>query len=169
MALNTVPIIPRDGTITVTDGAALSYTVAYEDGDLSVSGLRAGQMSTEIFRDRGIMYSFRQIQEEPVSLSFSAHATEIADGTEQTFLDVFNKTGAWSAATSQLANSGDVHAVTVTFTGDTSGDGTGGEAGQTIVITYFIPEDSSFSEGVPGKFSVSGSGVLLASAGISRT
>jgi hypothetical protein len=158
MALNTAPIIASDGTILVNDGAALAYTVAYEEGDFSISGMREGDYSVELFRDRGDIFAARKIQQEPVSVSFSAILTEVHDGTEQTFADVFTKAplGSWASATSMLAAAGDVWACKVTLTIDSSAAGAGGEAGQTIVLEHFIPESVDISEGTPAKVSVSG-------------
>jgi hypothetical protein len=157
MALNTIPYIAADGVILVNDGAALAYTVAYEEGDFSISGMREGDYSVELFRDRGDIFAARRIQQEPVSVSFSAILTEIHDGAEQTFADVFTKAplGAWAAATSTLAAAGDVWSCKVTLTLDTSGLPSGGDSG-TIVLEHFIPEDVSISEGTPAKVTVSG-------------
>jgi len=167
VALNTIPYIPADGQIVVTDGAALSYTIAYEEGDFSISGMKDGDASTELFSDRGDFFAARQVQQEAVSVSFSCMATEFYDGTDDTFLDAFLKTGAWGSATS-VVGTGDVHAVKVVLTCDTSGI-TGGSSG-TLAINHFIPCDVSFSEGVPGKFSVSGRGIpFCGTAAVTRT
>lgn len=171
MALNTVPFVAASGTIKFEDasGSPIVHTVQFEDGDGSISGLTEGQYNTEIFRDRGVMYSFRQIDEQEASFSMSAHATEVHDSTESCFLDCMLKLGAFSSGVSTLANNGDAWALKLTVTLDSSSGGTGGEAGQTFVFDYFIPEDCGFSEGSPGKFTVSGKCVLLASAGITLT
>jgi len=161
MALNTAPIIAADGTINVEDGAALVYTASYEEGDGAVSGMKHDDMSTEIFYDRSDIFAVRKIKQEPVSVSFSVILTEVSDGTEMTFMDAMLKYNAWSGATSVLAAAGDAWALKLTITLDSSAAGAGGEAGQTIVINHFIPEDVSFSEGTPGKVSVSGMGIPL--------
>jgi len=154
VALNTIPYIPADGQIVVTDGAALSYTIAYEEGDFSISGMKDGDASTELFSDRGDFFAARQVQQEAVSVSFSCMATEFYDGTDDTFLDAFLKTGAWGSATS-VVGTGDVHAVKVVLTCDTSGI-TGGSSG-TLAINHFIPDDVSFSGGRPWEVQCFGS------------
>ena len=166
MALNTIPYIPKDGTIAIEDGdsPATSMTLAYEDGDLTIGPLRQSNQSVQYFRDRGIFYSARSVQEELVDFSFTAHATELSDATEKCLMDVFRGTGAWGSGVSQLNE--DVWAVKLTFTADTSSI-TGGDSG-TIVLDYCVGE-CTFSEGVPGKFSVSGQATLVSSAGVTVT
>jgi|6_EtaG_2_1085325.scaffolds.fasta_scaffold81078_2 hypothetical protein len=156
MALNSAPILIPNGTILVEDGGALAATMIYEDGDFNIAGLAEGDYDVEGFKDRGDFYAFRQTDQKTYSLSFSCHATEISDGTEtQALMDVMLKENAWSGGTSVITTGSDVWAVKVTYTADTSGV-TGGEAGQTIVVNAFIPQDVSFTEGNPAKFSVSG-------------
>ena len=166
MAVNTIPYIPKDGQIDLEDGdsPATSMTLEYEDGDLTIGPLRQSNMSVQHFRDRGIFYSSRSVQEELVDFSFTAHATELSDGTEKLLPDICRCTGAWASGVSQLNS--DVWAFKMTFTADTSGI-TGGDSG-TIVLDYCVGE-YTFSEGVPGKFSVSGQATLVSSAGVTVT
>ena len=37
MAESTVVAVPRDGTISITNGDAVTYTVSYENGDMSMN------------------------------------------------------------------------------------------------------------------------------------
>ena len=46
----------RDGTITITDGAAATYTVAFEVGDFSASEPLADRV---VIRDRGAIVGLR--------------------------------------------------------------------------------------------------------------
>ena len=65
MAINSVPVVPRDGTITVSDatGSPITLTVQYEDGDFQVGPLRESNMTTQAFFDRGIEFGVRKITE----------------------------------------------------------------------------------------------------------
>ena len=156
MALNSTPILIPNGTLDVADGAALTAQMLYEDGDLSISGLQKGDYNVEGFMDRGDFYAFRQIDQKTYSVSFSCHATEISDATEtQPLMDIMLREGAWGGGTSVITTGSDIWAVELTYTANTSG-ATGGEAGQTIVINHFIPQDVGFAEGNPAKFTVSG-------------
>ena len=166
MAINTKPIVPRDGSITVADatGSPITSTITYEDGDFSVSGLKPGQKDHQMFLDRGTMYAARYTDESPVSFSFSAHATHISDATEKTFMDSFLKLGAFAAGVSQFGSDTDeVWAVKVTFTAEQTNSGAAVDG--SVTLTYCVGE-CSFEEGTPGKFSVSGSAYLVSSAGI---
>lgn len=55
MGLAAVPIIPRDGILTIKDGAGspLSYAIPYTDGDFSMSGLVEDQSAVQSFKNRG--------------------------------------------------------------------------------------------------------------------
>lgn len=167
MALSSVPYVPKDGVILLEDASAspIALTVAYENGDFSFGPIRQAGMSVTHFKDRGIFYSARLNEEEPIDFSFSAHATEFADGTEKCILDAVRGTGAFAAGDSWFGGSAEVWALRLTFSADTSG--IGGDA-STVVLTYAICE-CSFSEGTPGTFSVSGQAVLRSSAGVAIT
>lgn len=168
MALISTPIIPRDGTLLIEDatGTPIAITVQYEDGDFSIDGFQKGNMAVVSFKDRGVFYAHRYSEEEEVTFTFSAHATDWADGTEKTLVDAFNKTGAFAAGVSQLGSSADVWAVKVTFTAEQTNYGGGADG--TIVLTYCVGK-VSFAEGLPGKFTVAGRALLVASAGVTRT
>ncbi len=167
MALSAVPFIPKDGVINVQDatGTPISLDIPYEDGDGQFGPFRQSNMSVQHFKDRGVFYASRTVEEEAIDFSFSCHLTELADSTEKAVADAFLGTGAWSSGVSTLGASAEVWAVTVTWTGDTSG--AGGDV-STIVLTYCVAE-VSFSEGVPGTLSISGQGILSGSTGIART
>lgn len=167
MALSTVPFMPKDGTITIEDatGSPISMTIAYEDGDFQASGWIEDHWEIVEFRDRGAIYELRKSQEVPLDFSFSAHATDLADGTEKTLLDVVMKTGAYASGVSTWGASADVWTVKVTFAADASAvAGTS----STIVLTY-CHLTGAFAEGEPAKFSITGRAMLKSGAGIART
>jgi hypothetical protein len=152
MALNTIPWLPVDGTIVIKDGAStpLSMTVIYEDGDFSFDNIAANQRENVEFRDRGTVYAIRQGDYINPTISFSAHATDLTDSSAITIWQVITWSGLWASATSTM-NGG--KAVDVTFTANTSAEAGGGTSSITfhgVVLT------GGFSEGSPGKFSISG-------------
>jgi hypothetical protein len=167
MAVPTVPIIPRDGTLLLEDatGSPISVTVAYEDGDFTVGPFRQANMQTQEFYDRGIEYTVRKTTEAPLDFSFSAHAVDWSDATANNVVDAFCKTGAFSGGVSTLGASADVWALKMTFTAEQTNYGAAADG--TIVLNYCVGE-VSFAEGIPGKFTVSGKAHLVASAGITR-
>lgn len=156
MALATTPLVPKDGTITFTDGAALSYVLLYEDGDLQVSDLKEGQLVTQVFKDRGIPYSARDVErDEAIEFSFTAHAIAIVgDNTTATLGDVVLRQKVWSAATSTMpAASGDVYTVQMAWIGERTDLGGTTDSGLTL---KYCRLSMDFAEGVPGKLSVKG-------------
>ena len=164
--LATIPMIPRDGEIKLPDatGSPIVCTVAYEDGDLAITGLRQGQYSQELFRDRGIIYTARNVQEEEVEIAFSAHAMALTNTTSNELLDAVRKAGAFASGVSQLGANADVWALKLTFTAERTNYGA--TADSVLTFTYVRDMTIDFAEGVPGKFSFKGKAMLQASAGI---
>jgi hypothetical protein len=151
MAMSTLPWIPKDGVITIKDGAGtpLSLTVTYEEGDFSFDSIAADQKETTVFKDRGVTYAIRQTEEIDPTISFSAYATDLTDAADVTLFDVLRWGGAWSAATTTLVGG---KAVDITFATTTTGTG-----GGTSSITFHgVVLKGGFSEGAPGKFSLTG-------------
>ena len=97
MAESTVVAVPRDGTISITNGDATTYTVAFEQGDMSMNLDLAERI---VIYDRGLIVGLRQGNDPIPSISFSVHLRELADSTEDTLLDFIYKTGNSSSATS---------------------------------------------------------------------
>lgn len=156
MALASTPLCPKDGTIVFTDGAALSYTLVYEDGDLQVSGLMEGQWETETFDDRGIPTSSRDVRRtQAIEFSFTAHAIAIVgDGTTATLGDVVLRQKVWAAATSTSpASTGDVYTTQLAWTGERTDLGA---TSDTTLTMKYCRLSMDFAEGVPGKLSVKG-------------
>lgn len=157
MAIANTALIIEDGKIVITDGAALSYEIIFEDGDLQIGGLRKGQVAILVGQDRGRNAWFREAADQDFDFSFSCTAVAmLGDGTTANPMDVFLRKGVWAAATSTLPSStGDVYALKLTFTGERTNFGA--TADTTAVIKYATSE-ISFSEGVPGKLSIKGIG-----------
>lgn len=157
MADAVFPMIPKDGTITLYDGAGspLSYEVAYEDGDFSAPELAEGLEEVVEFEDRGTVYAARKTGRKSQDFSFSCHALRFKrDGSGNTHIaDVVMKQGAWSAATSTAASYSDAHMVKVVFKAERSDFG---ESADSTITLKFCHLRAGFQEGVPGKFSISG-------------
>jgi hypothetical protein len=160
MSNSAVPFIPADGSLTITDGGALTFTLLYTDGDFQVTGLSAAQKSAQEFKTRGKVYSVRDVEEQSMEFSFTAHATQIlGDGTTATLADVILKKGPWIAATSKLpAANGDTYCVQVAWTGERS---TFGATADNVVTLKYCHLVLDFAEGVPGKLSVKGTAYTI--------
>lgn len=155
MANAATPIIPRDGTLTVADGAALTLAIAYHNGDLKMSGLNAYQDEHEFFMSRGEIYGGRRSQKKVVDFTFTADLVHLlGDATTATLFEAIMRKGVWAAATSTWpAAAGDAY--TLKFTWAVERTNFGG-AGDNTVVAKYVQCDIDIEEGVPSKISVKG-------------
>ena len=141
MAESTVVRVKRDGIITRSSlGAAYTYVVAYEPGDLSMNV--AGH-TVNLFLDRGeigTVPSIRKGDDQPMTLSWSCYLRDVADmnatKTYTTPLDLTWRFTSGYAATnwsSTLGSSSDVVTETIAWTVDGS---FAGEADKTLTFPY---------------------------------
>jgi len=149
MAETTVVAVPRDGTITITNGDATVYTVAYEAGDFSMNLDKAERI---VIYDRATIVGLRAGSDPVPSISFSVHLRELADTTEDTILDFVYKTGNSSAATSTGGTGFEQYLVTVEFQANMSA-----LAGSNTKATFEkVLLTASVAEGTPDTISLSG-------------
>tara|TARA_R110000796_G_C14385942_1_gene415830 strand:- start:62 stop:544 length:483 start_codon:yes stop_codon:yes gene_type:complete len=149
MAETTVVAVPRDGTITITNGDATVYTVAYEAGDFSMNLDLAERI---VIYDRATIVGLRAGNDPVPSISFSVHLRELADTTEDTILDFVYKTGNSSAATSTGGTGFEQYLVTVEFQANMSA-----LAGSNTKATFEkVLLTASVAEGTPDTISLSG-------------
>lgn len=158
MALPTTPIIPIDGAIVLSDntGTPITITVAYEDGDLQVSGLEQAYMEVQVIESRGTPYAARNVRYKPIEFSFTAHLVGTVDATDSSLLAALLKLGTtpWASATSMLATAkGDAYMLKVAWTAERTNFG--GTADASLTLKY-CRLSVDMSEGVPGKLSVKG-------------
>lgn len=154
------PLIPVDGQLTITDGAALTFTVAYEDGDFQVTNLNSSQKTRQAFKNRGKTYSVRDVEDQDIEFSFTAHATHIiGDGTTAVLGDIILKKGPWSAASSKLpAANGDSYLVGVAWRGERTNFGA---TNDNVITLKYCSVSVDFAEGVPGKLSIKGTAFCI--------
>jgi hypothetical protein len=112
MPETTVVSVPRDGTITITNGDATTYTVAFENGDMNMSFDRAERIT---IYDRGSVVGLRFGNDPIPQISFTVHLRELADSAEDTILDFVYKTNNSSGATSTGGTGFEPFLVTVEF------------------------------------------------------
>ena len=112
MAESTVVAVPRDGTITITNGDATTYTVAYESGDMSMNFDKAERI---VIYDRATIVGLRAGNDPVPTISFSCHLRELADSTEDTILDFVYQTNNSSGASSTGGTGFEQFLVTVEF------------------------------------------------------
>lgn len=159
MAITSAPIIPADGTWTISDGGSLSLTIPYRGGDLKLTGLNPDFKSRQVFKAGGRVYSARNVEDQEYGVEFTAHAVGfLGDGSTSTVWEPFMRTGLWSGATSTLpVTAGDAYCLTFTFQAERTNFGsTAGDAKVVIKYVYF---DVDFAEGTPATFSFKGTGI----------
>lgn len=149
MAISAIAKNFRDGTILIADGAALTYTVTYEDGDFKLDGLAQGLNEIAAYEDRGELFSLRLTKPAYPTFSFSAILTDVSSAAYATLVDACMKQNIWSAATSTTATTGDVYTLNVTITVAYSAES------HVVAMTNCVLT-VGIAEGDPDKVTVSG-------------
>jgi hypothetical protein len=139
MAHSTVVKNFRDGTLLIEDGTGVpnAFTVIYESGDFSVSGLVQGQKETTVYLDRGQLGSLRHTNQTFPSGSFSMHMVDLSDGSYATAVDLMLQSGKFVAGggtpgVSTLGANAEVYTVKLTLT--IEGTDHGDAADHTVVL-----------------------------------
>lgn len=147
MADSSVVATRRDGTITITDGAASSYTVSFEVGDFSFSEPNADRV---VIRDRGAIVGLRKGDDPVLSFSFSVHMRSLTDTTADNLMDRIYNRGFNSGLplTSTGGDGFEQFLQTVVFEADTQAIGSGKVYTATFAKCHL--EMSSMSESADG-------------------
>jgi len=145
----------RDGTLVFADntGTPLTLPIQYEAGDFSIDNLNEGLVETTAYLDRGEFATLRKTNRVFPSFSFTAHMTDLSDGTDKLLYDLARKTGAFASAVSTLGANADAMTYKLTFT--VEGTNFGDSADHTMILND-CRITLSFSEGDPNSFSVAG-------------
>jgi len=164
MALAAVPFVPSDGALVFSDatGTPLTFTVPYEDGNLSFGTISHNQKAVQEFLHRGRWYGVRETDDVTPEFTFTAHLIGFTDASSATLLDIVRRTGVWAAAVSTLpASAGGMNAggtkgvwcVQLKWTGERSDFG--GTADSTVTAKY-CRITAEIAEGVPAKLTITG-------------
>lgn len=149
MAESLVVAVPRDGTITITNGDATSYVVSYENGDMSMNLDKAERI---VIYDRASIVGLRAGNDPVPSISFSVHLREFTNASSDTLLDFVYKTGNSSAATSTGGTGFEQFLVTVEFQANMSG-----LSGSNTKVTFEkVLLTAAVSEGNPDTIAMTG-------------
>jgi hypothetical protein len=139
MAHSTVVKNFRDGSLLIEDGTGTpnAFTVIYESGDFSVSGLVQGQKETTVYLDRGDLGSLRHTNQTFPSGSFSMHMVDLSDTGYATAVDLMLQSGKFVAGgatpgVSTLGANAEVYTVKMTLTIEGSDHGDGSD--HTVVL-----------------------------------
>lgn len=154
MAISSIVKNFRDGTIVINDGTSptpLTLTVQFETGDFSISGLNQGNYEITKYLDRGDLGSIRKTNRSFPTGSFTAHMTDLSDGTDRLLWDAVNKTGAWASAVSTLGSTADVFALQIVL----SVEGTNfGDSADHVLTLNNCHCSIDFAEGDPNSFTL---------------
>lgn len=123
MATGSVVKQAHDCTITITDGAALSYSPSLFDGNVTIGNFQRKQREVATYEVRGQLKAVRHTNRVyptftlTIQLANYSGSVDVDGATEtESPADVFNRTGTWSAATSTLPvnlGGGDVFCVDI--------------------------------------------------------
>jgi hypothetical protein len=146
MAESTIVKVPRDGTIVLKDnGGANSYTVAYEDGNVSFGRQKAERI---VIRDRGSIVASRKGDDPVLQVTFTVHMRMFTTsaGSDLTLVDFLDGTGNASAFT-KVSAAHEEWNISIEFTL---------EDGTTDQVAIFSPCICTweFSEGSPDSINV---------------
>jgi hypothetical protein len=136
------------GTVTIEDGTtptAKSYTLTYEEGDLSITDVR---YDSNVVHDRYDIAGETKGAQQPGEMSLTVKFRQFANTTssEDTLIDVIDQTNNWSSAVSTGGSGYEsfLHKVTVTVEGTDLGD----QADHTWTFGK-VKLDYSYQEGDP--------------------
>ena len=147
----------RDGTIKIHDntGTPVAITVAYEEGNFSISGLSQDLTEVAAYMDRGSLASLRKTNQVFPTFSFSAYMTHFTSGGSGaiSILEFIKQQDGGSSLTSQSATKGDA----MTFEVQIKVEGTDfGDASDHQITLQECLLSVDYSEGDPSSFSISG-------------
>lgn len=152
MALSTVVKNMRDGSLVISDGTGtpISITVQFDQGDFSITGLKAKLAETTAYETRGLLRSVRHTTRVYPTGSFTCMMADFSEATTGTVADAILKNGAFSAAISSDGANADVYKLNLAFTcagivhGDAA-DGTFTMANCECTISFSENDPNSFS------------------------
>ena len=114
------------GTVQIYDGTTptpKSYTLSYEEGDLSITDVRT---ESNVVHDRFAIAGETAGRQTPGELSMTVRFRQFANTTssEDTLIDVIDRTNNWSAAVSTGGSGYEsfLHKIVVTIEGTDLGD-----------------------------------------------
>jgi hypothetical protein len=158
MALSSIVKTKHDaGVLTLIDatGTPITLDVRFDNGDLSIDGLRNGLRDTATFTSRGKTRSLRRTTPVYPTISFTAMVTDLSETGTGTLLDwITKKTGTpFASRVSTSAARGDVDTSHLKFTmeGTTYGDSADG-----IIQCKDVDFTLQLSEGEPNTFGITG-------------
>ena len=149
MAESTVVKVPRDGTLTLTDGTR-TYTVAYEEGNTAFGRQKAERI---VIRDRGVIVGSRKGDDPVLQVTFDVHMRQFTTsaGSDITLCDVLDNTGNVDGLWTKASSAHEEWNLNMTLTVEGSDHSDGADHGATFSTCIF---EWDFAEGKPNTISV---------------
>ena len=148
IAESTVVKVRRDGTIKLKDGSTNTYTVAYENGDLSFDG--GSKADRIVIRDRGTIVGLRKGDDPVPSLTFTTMMRDFHDNSAGSLIDFLDNSGP-VVLTSSGGTGYEQFLVDIEFTVEGTSHG---DANDHVATAAKCLCTWSFSEGDPNTISV---------------
>lgn len=147
MSYSTIAKTIDDGTIVFSDLADTnSYTIVYEDGNLSIN---IPERTVIDIYDRNDFMTPRYGKRQKITGSFSCHMTDLVDNSYVTPADLFLRSGAVASWNSRYGANAEVFAYKILFT--ISGTDHGDASDHTMTIDNVVITSFAFAEGDPNK------------------
>jgi len=147
----------RDGEIRIQDntGTPVAITVAYEEGNFSISGLQQDLTEVAAYMDRGSLASLRKTNQVFPTFSFTAYMTHFTSGGSgaMSILEFIKQQDGGASLTSQSANKGDVMTFEVRIL--VEGSDFGDSSDHSVTLQECVIS-ADFQESDGNTFSVSG-------------
>jgi len=153
MAESTQPKNWTMGTIALRTGDPTTYTVAVEQGNLAIAGLRPEQKEEILVEDRGVFSTLIAGKQTYPTATFTAYLRDLVDAADQTLVGIALRKGAFVAALSTL---GANRPYCVDFIWTMDGTSQGDPANHTVTLEDFRITDVALGEGDINTVSISG-------------
>ena len=140
----------RDGTVTLTDGAANSYIANFQVGDFSFE-----QVKPELITiyDRATIAGARNGNDSESTLSFTCHLRALTDSVNDALLDFVNGTLSGSALTSTGGLGFEPFMATVSYNINATALG---DSKQYTAVFSKVRLSASVTEGDPDSIAITG-------------
>jgi hypothetical protein len=145
-----------DGSMTIKDGTGtpLTFTVPFEQGNFSITGLARKLRNVSAYESRGKFKTARHTTRLYPTWTCNVYMADFTATGGVSLGDVLFKQGAtWSAAVSTFGANAQVYALDVVFTVEGTDFGDAADSTFTLEDNYIVAD---FSEGDPNNFALSG-------------
>ena len=155
MAVSTVTKHFTDGTLVLSDGTGspVTFTMPLTVGDVTIDGVGQKMREPVVYQTRGAANSIRHAARSFATVSLTAHIADYSDGTDNTAIDYFLKSGSYATNVSVFGANAEVYGIDLVLT--IEGTDHGDAADHVLTMKNFVGT-IGIAEGEPNTLSVSG-------------